>query len=141
MPEDKPLLGDPEVKPDEKLLRSVLGDEEYSLYEKVLTEIGAMGAEFQWNYYKDGHAWLCKVVLKKKTLFWLSVWDRYFKVGFYFTEKHVEAIMALDIDNETKERFATAKSFGKLIPLAISVDSNAKVDDLKVVAQYKSTVK
>ena len=141
MPEEKPLLRDPEVKPDEKLLRSVLGDKEYSLYERVLNEIGPFGADFQWNYYKDGHAWLCKVVLKKKTLFWLSVWDGYFKVSFYFTEKHVESIMALDIDTEIKECFATAKSFGKLIPLTISVDSNEKVDDLKVVAQYKSTIK
>jgi len=139
--EDKPLLRDPKVKPDEKLLRSVLGNESYALYSRVLFEIGSMGAEFQWNYYKDGKSWLCKVVMKKKTLFWLSVWDGYFKAGFYFTEKHVEPILALGIDTRLKECFATAKPIGKLIPLTLNVDSNAKIDDLIVVAQFKSSLK
>ncbi len=49
--------------------------------------------------------------------------------------------MALDIDAGIKERFATVKSFGKLIPLTISVNANARVDDIKTVAQYKSTIK
>jgi hypothetical protein len=141
MPNDKPLLRDPEVKPDEKSLRSVLGEEGFVLYSRVLTDIGSLGADFQWNYYKDGHAWLCKVVMKKKTLFWISVWDGYFKAGFYFTEKHVEAILDLNIDTNIKEHFATAKPIGKLIPLTINVDSTAKIDDLILVAQFKSSLK
>ncbi|PKP08994.1 MAG: hypothetical protein CVU09_13085 [Bacteroidetes bacterium HGW-Bacteroidetes-4] len=39
--------------------------------------------QVQWRYYNDGKAWLCKVSYKKKTVFWLSVWEAYFKVAFY----------------------------------------------------------
>ena len=76
----------------------------------------------EWNYYKDGNAWLCKVCLKKKTVFWLSVWDKYFRTGFYFSEKYRSGVMELDIGDDLKENFSQAKPIGKLIPLAISVN-------------------
>lgn len=47
----------------------------------------------------DGKAWLCKVVFKKKTGFWLSVWDGFFKAGFYFVERHCPGIHELEIDD------------------------------------------
>ena len=36
-------------------------------------------ASLEWRYDNDGNAWLGKVVRKKKTVCWVSVWDRFFK--------------------------------------------------------------
>jgi hypothetical protein len=27
----------------------------------------------EWDYYKDGKSWLCKIINKKKTICWLSI--------------------------------------------------------------------
>ena len=64
----------------------------------------------EWRYYNDGKAWLCKVVNKKKTVFWLSIWEHYFKTSFYFTEKHLESIDALNIAYASRKRRRIAQT-------------------------------
>ena len=65
---------------------------------------------YDWKYYKDSKAWLCKVSYKKKTVFWLSVWEGFFKTSFFFLERHMEGITALDVD---KNGFTIEKEWGK----------------------------
>lgn len=135
-------LKDKQVLPDEKVLTSVLG-ESYSAYAGLIKTV--TGDEFgllpQWNYYNDGKAWLCKVVFKKKTVFWLSVWEGYFKVAFYFTERNCDAICGLDIAPEIKQSFMSADHIGKLIPLAVSVRSTDQLPDLLTIIAYKKGLK
>lgn len=135
-------LKDKQVFPDEKVLTSVLG-ESYSAYAGLMKTV--TGDEFglspQWNYYNDGKAWLCKTVFKKKTVFWLSVWEGYFKVAFYFTERNCDAIGGLDIAPEIKQSFMSADHIGKLIPLAVSVRSRDQLPDLLTIIAYKKGLK
>jgi len=137
-----PLLNDPQVFPDEKVLKNSMGDS-YKAYVEMLEII--TGAEYglvpQWNYYKDGKAWLCKVGFKKKTVFWLSVWDGYFKAGFYFVERHCPGVIELDIDKSIKEEFKSKKPFGTLFPLAITVTSKEQIKDLLKIIEYKKSLK
>lgn len=35
----------------------------------------------EWRYYNDGKSWLCKMLSKKKNLFWLSIWEGCFRGG------------------------------------------------------------
>ncbi|ULQ60863.1 DUF3788 domain-containing protein [Brucepastera parasyntrophica] len=84
------LLRDASVFPDGKILESALG-KAYPVYSEFMDTItsGEYNLEPEWRYYNDGKAWLCKIQYKKKTVLWLSVWERFFKTSFFFTEKTV----------------------------------------------------
>ena len=136
------LLKDRQVFPDDNILRNTLGDS-FPAYEEMMKTI--TGQEYglipQWNYYNDGKAWLCKAVFKKKTVFWLSVWDRYFKTAFYFTTRNCSGIEELDIDPDIKQTFKAAKPTGKLIPLVLKMGSNKHLPDLIKIIEYKKSLK
>lgn len=136
------LLKDKQVFPDDKVLKTALG-ESYTAYYELIKTVTAdeFGLSPQWNYYNDGKAWLCKVGYKKKTVFWLSVWEGYFKTAFYFTESNCDAIEGLEIAPEIKQSFRSATHIGKLIPLVISVKSNIQLPDLLRIIAYKKSLK
>lgn len=132
------LLKDENIFPDEDVLKTVL-DDLYPVYREFIEIVTGEGysLETQWNYYKDGKSWLCKITKKKKTILWLSVWDGYFKTGFYFTDKSVEAILALEIEKDLKETFLSTKPVGKLKPLVIDISSREQLKDLLAVVGCK----
>ena len=135
---EKILLRDKEIEPTNEVLENVLGKELFNIYKeliKIFTD--EFRLEPQWQFYKDGNAWLCKVVDKKKTILWLSVWENYIKTGFYFTEKTGTGVLELDIDNQIKEVFEVAKPIGKLIPLIVDINQQKQIKDLKEVVKYK----
>jgi hypothetical protein len=136
------LLKDKQVFPDDKVLNAILGESYYAYSELIKTVTGdEFGLSPQWNYYNDGKAWLCKVVFKKKTVFWVSVWEGYFKAAFYFTERNCDGIDGLDIAPEIKQSFKLATHIGKLIPLALSVRSSDQLPDLLRIIAYKKGLK
>jgi hypothetical protein len=136
------LLRDQEIFPAKEVLKKSLGDS-YSVFEELIEIIA--GAEYGlvpgWNYYKDGKAWLCKVCYKKKTIFWLSVWDRFFKTTFYFTEKNCSGIADLDIEENLKESFRSSKSFGKFMPLTINLNRKEQIKEVLKIIEYKMSLK
>lgn len=135
------LLREASLKPTNEVLASVLG-KTYPVFDQLIQTVTS--DEWQlvpvWNYYKDGKAWLCKVQYKKKTVFWLSVWDFGFKTGFYFTAKNVDGIFQLPIEEEIKKDFRNSKPIGKLIPLVLSVSKKSLLKDVLTVTRYKKTV-
>jgi hypothetical protein len=139
---EAPLLKDPAVSPTKKVLESVLG-KSYSAYEELMNTIESDNYSLTplWNYYNDGKAWLCKVQFKKKTVFWLSVWDKYFKMGFYFTEKNCEGIFEMDIDDSIKKEFKEHKPIGKLLPLGLRINKKTQLKDALKVVEYKKSLK
>lgn len=137
------LLRDAEITPIMGVLENIVGKEIFSVYEKIYKTITSSEFELnpEWNFYKDGKAWLCKVSHKKKTVFWLSVWDTGIKTGFYFTEKTRSGVLELAINEELKQHFQNAKLIGKLIPLTLVVENEAQLDDLKTLIIYKKALK
>lgn len=136
------LLHEKETVPTNEVLENVLGKEFFNIYReliKIFTD--EFGLEPQWNFYKDGNSWLCKVVYKKKTILWLSVWKNYIKTGFYFTESTGTGVLELDIDNKIKEVFEVAKPIGKLIPLTLDINRQNQINDLKEIVKYKKGLK
>ena len=135
-------LKDPKVAPSEKVLQDALG-KSYTAYNHLMNTI--TGKEYalepHWNYYNDGKAWLCKVQFKKKTVFWLSVWERYFKLGFYFTEKNCKSILELDIDDNIKKEFKEGKPIGKLLPLGLSIHKKSELKDALKIIEHKKGLK
>lgn len=132
----KPILNDPSVAPTPEVLKSTLGSN-YENYLELLTIIDKLGLTAQWHYYKDGKSWLCKVLHKKKTVFWLSVWASCFKTTFYFTEKNLEGIDELPINQQIKADFYAHKAIGRLLPMLISITDNSILTDVETVIKYK----
>jgi hypothetical protein len=147
------LLREQEIYPSEEVLRNVLGQ----VYD-VLAELETCltvetdntsaslstsypSLRIDWNYYNDGKSWLCKVCHKKKTVFWLSVWEGYFQTGFFFLERHLEGIAALDISEQIKGDFCRMKHIGKLIPMVIKINKQEQLADVLKVVKFKKEAK
>lgn len=141
--EAQQLLRNPDIYPSEEALKAALGEKVYDVFDTFTRTItgGECGLNLEWRYYNDGKAWLGKAVYKKKTVLWLSVWKGFFKTSFYFTEKHLEAVAALDIPDTIKEKFFNTRQIGRLIPMLIEVDSNDQLKDLLTVTRFKKSLK
>lgn len=136
------LLRNPEILPSEEVLQDALKNS-FPAYNELIKAItsNTLGLMPEWHYYNDGKAWLCKVVFKKKTIFWLSVWEQYFKIVFYFTEKHCEGIASLPIDEVIKEQFSKSKPIGKLLPLIINITDGSQLNDAFKIIEFKKSLK
>ena len=133
------LLRDPEIFPSKEVLEDILG-EVYSVLEELETILthDEFALSFNWHYYKDGKSWLCKVCHKKKTVFWLSIWDGFFKTSFFFLERHLEGIAALQIDDNS---YKMEKEWGKMLPMIFSINDKKQLPDLLKVIEFKKKSK
>jgi len=136
------LLREQEIFPSREVLQDILG-KVYDVWAELETIVmqGELALTLEWNYYRDAKSWLCKVCNKKKTVFWLSVWEGFFKAGFTFTEKHLKGIADLDISEQIKEDFYRAKPFGKLLPMGINIDRQEQLVDLLKIVKFKKEAK
>lgn len=137
------LLRDSEINPTNEVLENALGKDIFLVYEDLIEIITNVEFELkpEWNFYKDGKAWLCKVTYKKKTVFWLSIWEQHIKTGFYFTEKTRLGIFNLQINEKIMQDFEETKTVGKLFPLVLNIDKKRQLEDLKEIIKYKKSLK
>lgn len=138
MRSETPALTDPQTPPSPAKLKSVLG-ESYIAFKALMGTIRDAPFRFayEWRYYRDGKAWLCKVTCKKKTVFWLSAWKGYFKTSFYFTAKNIDEIAALPISRKTKDAFAKGDPARKLLPLVLVIKAGGDLNEVLHLAEYK----
>ncbi len=136
-------LKDPEIFPSDEILRKALGQNVFSAYQELFETLSQaeFGLSHEWRYYNDGKAWLCKVSDRKKTIFWLSVWETFFKISFYFTEKTRTGISELNISNDEIRRFDQVVPIGKLIPLTLEIQNKVQLGDLLKIVEYKKKLK
>ena len=134
------ILRDPAIYPDDAILEMVL-DRNYESFQRFTKEVKEKNLLMEWNYYNDGKNWLCKILHKKKTVCWLSVWNIGFKITFYFTEKTIGGIYELDISEEIKKMIARINHVGKLLPMAIAVESEENFRAVLKILAYKLSLK
>jgi hypothetical protein len=139
---ERPLLNDRNIPVTGEILRKTLGDS-YPVYEKMIETITGKDYELvpEWRYYNDGKAWLCKMVYKKKTVFWLSVWDGFFKTSFYFVERHCRGLAGLDVEKSIKDQLKSGKTFGTLFPVTLRISKEEQIRDLLKIVEYKKKLK
>ena len=133
---EKIILTDPMEEPNNISLEAALG-KKYKIYQEFVNKINEIQLVLEWNYYKDGKYWLCKILHKKKNLAWLSVWDTGFKLTFYFSEKTIEGVFELGIDNQIKKAAKEMNPVGKLRPLIILIGNNKIMNDAMQIIKYK----
>ncbi len=136
------LLRDEGVVPTNSVLEEVTGKSLYAVYSQLINSVTKEhGFEIQWRYYHDGKSWLCKAVYKKKTVFWLSIWEGFIRTSLYFTDKTKSGIPDLNIDDELKKSFERAKPIGKLLPFVVDILSFERLADFLKIVEYKKSLK
>ncbi|MDY0254403.1 MAG: DUF3788 family protein [Tenuifilaceae bacterium] len=115
----------------------------YEVYDDLIDRISSpdYGLVASWRYYKDGKSWLCKVTYGGKTVFWLSVWQSFFKMSFYFTSKSSQGVGQLSIDESIKSCLSQSKPTGKLVPLVLDIRSSEQIADVLEIVKYKRELK
>ncbi|HET9826347.1 MAG TPA: DUF3788 family protein [Chitinophagaceae bacterium] len=138
---DTMILKEPSISPTKGVLENALG-KSFGAYEELMSVVTSKYDLVPvWHYYNDGKAWLCKVQYKKKTVFWLSVWKKYFRITFYFTPRNGEAIKKLDIDDGIKKNFAGNHPVGRLLPLSLVINKVQQLKDaIRIIEHKKSLV-
>ena len=131
------VLNDKNQFPTEEVIFSHIGKSR-TLWKALFDYIHAEHADFleEWRYYNDGKSWLLKVTRKKKTVFWLSVFENTFKIGVYFTDKSRTAIRTSTLTADLKEQFLSNKS-GKLRGIIITFKKKSDVENAKKLIALK----
>jgi len=129
-------LRDENIYPDEQVLSSVLGPA-YPAYLSLLKLYESNGLNYEWRYYHDGKAWLCKVQHKKRTIVWMSAWKNFMQAVVYLPEKYLDALLALDLDEAQKEKILATKNVGKSKPVIFEIDHEFLPDDIEKTIYFK----
>jgi len=136
------VLKNKSVYPDDDLIFSIIGNN--SVYwKKLLAAIRETypASEEVWNYYNDGKNWLFRILLKKKTLFWIGVLEDTFRITFYFGDKAEPVIEKSSLPEEIKTAFKNGQRYGKIRPISFKVKSQGDVDNALTVAGIKAAMK
>ena len=92
-----------------------------------------------WRYYNDGKSWLLNISRKKKTVFWLSLTGRTFRITAYFTDKAADAIRASALSAELKRPFLREAGPGRLRGITITFKTKRDVEEAKALVALKTS--
>lgn len=146
---EQQLLRNPNVVPTSEIISEGLGSVS-GVYTKFIERLKQYDVSLMdWRFYNDGKAWLSKGEYKwttkrgtnkVKPLFWLSIWDGFFKVSFNFKLETKEELLNLPISDESKDIIKNAEASGKtmkFIPVIFDVDDEKQLNDIYVLMQFR----
>lgn len=144
------LLRDPDIQPTSDVIKKVLGDAN-SAYIRFTDELASHNVQLEWRYYSDGKAWLAKGLYfwkgarggqKETTVFWLSVWNGFFKVTVFVPEKFRSDALNLPLDNEVKQMIAASEQMGKLkfSPIVFELCSDEMLNAVFTLIDFKKSI-
>jgi hypothetical protein len=136
------VLKDQSVIPTDDLIFSVIGENKI-YWQKLMEHVGTRypDAEGHWNYYNDGKSWLFKMVLRKKTLFWIGIHQKNFRTTFYFGDKAEPLIERSDLPESIKNNFKNGKRYGKIRAITMIVNTDADVANILILLAIRATIK
>jgi hypothetical protein len=136
------VLTDKSVYPDDDLIFSIIGSNAV-YWKSLLKSIRELypASEEVWKYYNDGKNWLFRIILKKKTLFWVGIVADTFRITFYFGDKAEPAIIKSDLPEEIKMAFVNGKRYGKLRAITLKIKKQEDIDHALIIAGIKEKMK
>ncbi len=145
------VLRNPDIEPSSDVIAKALG-EANDAYVKFIKELASHDIQLEWRYYTDGKAWLAKGLYKwigvrgghnEITVFWLSIWDGFFKVTIYVPEKARADVLILPLNNEVKLMIADSKQMGKLkyFPIVFDLCSDEMFEAVFLLADFRKSIK
>ena len=145
------LLRSPDLQPTSDVVAKAL-EEANEAYMKFVNELANHDIQLVWHYYNDGKAWLAKGLYqwtgvrggqKEITVFWLSIWDGFFKVTIFVPQKYHADLLALELDQEVRQMISESQQMGKLkyFPLVFEVSTDKLFEDLFILLQYRKSIR
>jgi len=136
------MFTDMAVKPTEELIFSII-KEKKNLWQALMNHLSESypASSGDWHYYNDGKQWLFKLVQKKKTLFWLSLFEETFRVTFYFGDKALPVIEESDLPLSIKNDFKTGKKYGAIRGITVLVKEESDVVNVQKLIAIKNKMK
>ena len=145
-------LRDPDLSPTDEIVAKALG-EAYNAYMCFVRELVDHNIQLEWRYYNDGKAWLGKGICrwtgirggqKETTVFWLSVWDGFFKVTIYIPEKYRADILSSLLDDKVRQLVEDSNQMGnklKFVPLVFEMHSDEMFQSVFSLADFRKNIK
>ncbi len=144
-------LRNPDIYPSSDVIAKALGKAN-NAYIKFINELANHDVQLVWRYYNDGKAWLAKGLYKwqgirggqkETTVFWLSIWDGFFKVTIYVPEKDRTDLYSLPHNNEVKLMIENSKQMGKLkhFPIVFNLCSDEAFETVFSLVDFKKAIK
>jgi hypothetical protein len=135
------ILSDKNVFPADELIFSLIGDKK-ALWQELMKYVSENyeGSAGEWNYYNDGKSWLFKMVMKKKTLFWIGLTEKTFRVTFWFSDKAENMINTSNLQEEIKSGFATSKKYGAVRGVSIIMNEKSDLENVITLTAIKKRV-
>ena len=142
------LLRQPDIQPTEEVIAEAL-KESNPTYLKFIKGLENHDIQLEWRYYTDGKAWLGKGTHrwtgprggnKEATVFWLSIWDGFFRVTIYMPVKSRGEVNLLPLENEVKQMVAGSKQMGntlKYFPLVFNLDSDQMLEAVFTLIDFR----
>lgn len=121
---------DKTTKPDNQMLAEVLGTS-YNLWEKIKSSINNNYCKLdeEWKYYGQKIGWTLKLLYKKRNLFFLTPYEKYFQIAFVFGDKAVAVIEQSDIPPTIIDEIKNARKYveGRGLRIAVKKQSDIRV--------------
>ena len=144
-------LRNPDIQVSSVVIAEALG-EANSSYLKFVKGLARHDIQLEWRYYNDGKAWLAKGTYNwigsrggqnKTTVFWLSIWDGFFKVTIYVPEKARPSTFSLPLDNEVKLMISGSKQMGKLkyFPIVFDLYTDELFEAIFSLIDFRKSIK
>jgi len=145
------LLRNPDIQPSSDVIAKAL-NEANNTYIKFANELINHNIEIEWRYYTDGKAWLAKGLYKWKgvrggqnetTVFWLSVWDEFFKLSIFIPEKNREDALNLPLSDDINKMISESKQMGKLkfFPVVFNLYSDELLPSVFTLLDFRKNIK
>lgn len=135
---EKSALFSAAAHPLEGSLREALGETAFGAYETLFERLrkNHPGMIENWSYYRDAKCWLLKVSAKEKTVFWLGVYDGYFRTTFYLKPDEGDAVNAAPLPEAAKTQYAESKG-KKYHGISLNIGAADDVDSFFALLSIK----
>jgi len=145
------LLRDPTVDPTDEAIAGALGGAN-DAFVRFVEGLESHGVEITWRFYNDGMAWLGKGLHKwttsrgtnkEATVFWLSIWEGFFKLAFYLPTRVRLDMLDLPLSDEVMDMAQEAEQMGKIniFPMVFEVRTDEQFEDIYTLVDFKKSLK
>ena len=130
---------DREIFPTTEMLQNALGEvcSVLKQLETLLTQ-SELAFSLKWHFSCQTKKWHCKVFQGEKKIFWFSVEERHLIATFVFSEKDLDAISGLDINEQIKKVFFQIQPVRNKITASIIVYKTEQLTDLYKIIKLKT---
>lgn len=136
---EKLVLVEKNTIPNDPLIMSIMKDS-YPFYEQIFSYFKSRipNSHTEWKYYGKKNGWLLKHIDENRNMFFLVIYEDYFKISFTFKDKTVSDILTSDkVSNNVKSCFDNAKKYVEGTTILFTVKSKSDVDDAIQLINYK----